>query len=1188
MNPKQIHGLRTYLGLTQKELADALGVTNVTLSRWENGQTTPNRLAMEKLKRLRQEGVPNAAGAGAPPMNSIHLQTLTFGAEPLDFGADPTSLRVLVEGERLSYGHMTNPAFATEISEIDPLPHQRIAVYQHMLPQPRLRFLLADDAGAGKTIMAGLYIREGLTRRTLRRVLIVAPAGLVTNWRREMHELFQLKFNIATSTDARRENPFGAPESSLLIVSVDTLRGERMLTHLKHPDVVPYDLVVFDEAHKLSASRDPDGTFRATDRYRLAEAIAGVPDVPSEWRLPWSAHHLLLLTATPHMGKPFPYYCLWRLLEPEIFSTETAFELFPADARSRYFVRRVKEEMVDLLGNAIFPKRICDTQSYDLTQGHVSEQDLYDRTTEYITHYYNQARMLNRTAARFAMTVFQRRLASSTWALLCSFQNRLGKLDNLIADIECGRISEDQLVAQQRRLNDKTKDILATTSADEEEVEDGREEHEVAEDESLGGVVATSLAELEVERQKVRELVQLSEAVYGRGKESKFDKMQELLRAPPFVGEKVIIYTEHRDTLDFLVRKLEALGYAGQVAFIHGGLNAQQRDAQVEHFRKPTKDGGARFFVGTDAAAEGINLQFCWILANYDIPWNPARLEQRMGRVHRYGQKKDRVSIINLIAGKTREGKVVEALLRKMEEIRKKMGSDKVFDVIGRIFEGISLTDYVSRAVLSDSEADREALDLAGHLTEEQVRAVQVREEKIYGAGGDVRRQLPELQEALAVEELRRLLPGYVRRYLERATPIIGVDIVGDPDGEFFLRPRTRGALDSIIPALESYPESARHRLTVYKPNDKRDAVFLHPGEPVFERMSALAIERCRPAGRRGALFVDVGAKEPYLFHVGRITVLRGSDGNFPALHTNELLEQRLVGVKQFTNNQFEEAAVEHLLLLRPATKMVPAAVGLLAQANIFREAAREHLTHIVAKRLVEQRVLAFLGRLPETEEHLRRAFDYQESELAAARRRWTERRKEGDGLAVAEVERIKERQRKLGSRRDVSLSQIRREAELIRPGDVELIATAMIMPSTEPDDITARDVEVERIAVEVAMAHEAALGAVVRDVSTPPKARQAGLTDNPGFDLLSHRPNGEIRDIEVKGRVGTGELEITDNEWARAINLRERYWLYAVLDCGGPTPRLLRVQDPFKSLFAKAKGSMLISPGEVIRAAEH
>ena len=1196
MYPEPIRNLRKSMGLTQQQFADLLGVSFVTLNRWENGQSRPSAMGLAKLRQLAGQLGRHATGpgkaSGNTPSGDAHEAT-----PRLDFLGDANALRVLVEGERLSYGHLFNPAFATEISEIDPLPHQRIAVYQRMLPQHRLRFLLADDAGAGKTIMTGLYVRESLSRRTIRRVMVVAPAGLVGNWYRELHKLFQLQFKIVTGGETKDGNPFVGAGSDLVVVSIDSLRAQRLFNALRDPQVVPYDLVVFDEAHKLSANRDLDGTFRATDRYRLAEAIAGVRELPEDWRMPWAAHHLLLLTATPHMGKEYPYYCLWRLLEPELFSTETAFAKFPRESRDRYFIRRVKEEMVDLRGKALYPERLCDTVSYDLSQGEVSEQALYDRTTTYIRHYYNQARLLNRQAARFAMTVFQRRMASSTWALLCSFRNRLAKLDALIDDIQSGRVPEEELRSQQERLNRKVRegrlvDVLAAKTADEETATAGAEEHEESEAEALGAFIATSHAELIDERGQVQELIALAEAVHASGQESKFERMAELLRSPQFRDQKVIIYTEHRDTLDFLTRRLEGMGYADQVAYIHGGLGFEERDAQVERFRRPhdVEGKGARFFIGTDAAAEGINLQFCWILFNYDVPWNPARLEQRMGRIHRYGQKRDRVAIVNLVAGKTREGRVIKTLLDKLEEIRKQLGSDKVFDVVGRIFEGMAITDYIQRAVESDDEADKKALELAGQLTPEQIKALEAREASLYGKGGDVRIDLPQLREAMAIEEMRRLLPGYVRRYLEHAAPVIGIDLVGDLEGAFFIRPRKRGVLDSILPVLETYPESVRSRFTVYRPDDGRDAIFLHPGEPVFERLSAMAIESARNQALRGAIFTDVSATAPYLFHVARVSVERGIDPGLPAFHSLEAIEQRLVGLKQYADGRLIETPVEHLLLLKPAAKPSPGSVAFLAQSDMWRLAAQEHIQRDVVGKLAELQRMSATSRLAETEEYLQRAFDYQESELAAARKRFTEKARDGNRAAHAELDRIKAQQRSLAQRRDQALLQARREVDLIQPGRVEILASALVQPSTDPEDIKARDAEVERIAMDIAIAFEAVRGADVRDVSTPPKAKLAGLNDYPGFDLYSRRSNGdalEERGIEVKGRVGVGEIELTENEWARACNLRDKYWLYAVFDCGGNQPRLFRVQDPFAKLIAKARSSVAIAYRDIANASE-
>ena len=380
----QVKILRARLGLTQTNLAETLGVSFATVNRWENGKTKPSQVCWSRLLELDQESTQNnKAAEPEPPPYTAHPPIL-------DFTAHPEVVRTLVEGERLSFGHMANPAFATEIASIDPLPHQRIAVYDHMLQQTRLRFLLADDAGAGKTIMTGLYIREMLSRRLLKRVLIVPPAGLVGNWQNELRTLFSLNFDIVSGSDARHKNPFADPGSDQLIVSVDTLAGSRVFSRLQEEDVEPYDLVVFDEAHKLSCDLGSDFRERKTGRYKLAEAIAGVHTVDTKWQLPWHAYHLLLLTATPHMGKDYPYYAIWRLLEPEILTTIEAFEHFANEQHDRYFIRRTKEEMVRLDGKPLYPIRLADTLGYDLTQGEVSEQQLYDETTEYLRYVYTK------------------------------------------------------------------------------------------------------------------------------------------------------------------------------------------------------------------------------------------------------------------------------------------------------------------------------------------------------------------------------------------------------------------------------------------------------------------------------------------------------------------------------------------------------------------------------------------------------------------------------------------------------------------------------------------------------------------------------------------------------------------------------------------------------------------------------
>ena len=420
-----------------------------------------------------------------------------------------------------------------------------------------------------------------------------------------------------------------------------------------------------------------------------------------------------------------------------------AFQEFPRESRRRHFIRLTKEEMVHFDGSRLYPQRNCDTLSYDLSQGPKSEQELYDETTDYIRYYYNRARVLNRSAARLAMSVFQRRLASSTYALVRSFERRKEKLEGLIDAIREGRLTEEKLGRLQRCLDDLD-DVFEMRTADEDAASEGDgEQHEEFEAKALTGTVAANLSELQAECLKVDSLLDMARARLETGEESKFEKLREVLRDPNYIDEKLIVFTEHRDTAEFLVRRLEGLGFTGRVALIHGGLPYQERERQIEFFRRPLNEGGAGYLVATDAAGEGINLQFCWLMVNYDIPWNPARLEQRMGRIHRYGQAHDPVVIVNLVAGSTREGRVLKTLLDKLEAIRRQLQSDKVFDVVGRLFEGLSMRDYLEQAVTGDADIVAERLE--GHLTQEQVRALERRERVLFGDGGDVRRQLTHL-----------------------------------------------------------------------------------------------------------------------------------------------------------------------------------------------------------------------------------------------------------------------------------------------------------------------------------------------------------------------------------------------------------------------------------------------------------
>ncbi len=875
------------LDLTQEQLAARLLVTPLTVHRWEAGHSKPRRLALDRLRQLEEEvstAQAAAASADAPWSGDSPLPGPDGpgAAPPLDFNGDPDAVSAVAEALRLEYGHQFNPAFASEISRIDPLPHQRIAVYEHMLPQDPLRFLLADDAGAGKTIMTGLVVRDMLSRGRIRRVLISPPAGLVGNWERELRSLFRLPFRIvsgpdvtaATRTGAGRQpgSPFQGRAGDLAIVSIDTLAGEGVFAALRDPEVEPYDLIVFDEAHKLAASTDNRRT-RKTWRYRLAEALAGCPSPHARYSgLGWSARHLLLLTATPHMGKDSPYHHLWRLLDPHVFATGEAFRRFPQRERGRHFLRRTKEETRDLEGRPLYRKRSCDTFSYELAPGPDGEQALYDATTDYLRHVYGQAP--GGGAVRLAMGVFQRRLASSSWALLRSFERRAAKLAETAEGLRSGVLAPSDVNRSRRYLDRRyPTDYFDAHGADEDVADDASgstalggpaEGHEDFEAAVLGAVVSADIEDLEREIEVVNELAARAKAVVDSGRESKFEKLREVLEDPAHASEKWLIFTEHRDTMDYLVRRLEGLGHAGRVACVHGGMAWPERERQVEHFRDPA---GARYLVATDAAGEGMNLQFCAFMANYDIPWNPARLEQRMGRIHRYGQKRD-VRIVNLVAGSTREGRVLQVLLEKLEAVRRELASEKVFDVIGRLFEDASLKDYMMEAIAdADADAEQQVIERVGAaLDGGRVRAVAEADARTYGPPGDVAGRLDGLRDDMEREHYLRRLPAYVRCFVEKSAALLGLDVQGDLDGWFSLAPKRPGALDPLLPALDGYPVEARARLSVRRAkSDAEDGIWLHPGEPVFDALREHVLRTFAPDALRGGIFIDPHAKEPYL-----------------------------------------------------------------------------------------------------------------------------------------------------------------------------------------------------------------------------------------------------------------------------------------------------------------------------------
>ena len=430
-------------------------------------------------------------------------------------------------------------------------------------------------------------------------------------------------------------------------------------------------------------------------------------------------------------------------------------------------------------------------------------------------------------------------------------------------------------------------------------------------------------------------------------------------------------------------------------------------------------------------------MQFAWRLLNWDIPWNPARLEQRMGRIHRYKQMHDPVYIINLVAGKTREGRVMKTLLEKLERIRKELGNDKVFDVIGRLFEGVSIKEYMEKAVASEGASEQACRTLEGTLTKEQVKALEARERRLYGDGGDVKSSLANEREKLDRESWRRLMPGYVRRFVEKSAPILGLGIDGDLDGTFAFTMQKPGALDFVWNLLETYSPARRQRLTVHKPKDPSEVIFVHPGEPVFDRLRTQVCERFAEVAQRGGVFVDPLSTSSYLFHLAAVSVSRKADADLPSLARTEVLEHRLVGLRQYENGSVESCPVEHLLLLKGGSSIPAASAPFASRSGDLVAFAAEFAQEKVAVPLAENRRRERLESLTGRLEFVERGYDYQDSELAQARSKLREKAQAGDPRTKGEFTKIKDRQKALAARRDNALAVQRLEPELIEANEI-------------------------------------------------------------------------------------------------------------------------------------------------------
>jgi len=682
-------------------------------------------------------------------------------ARPLDAAA--ADFKLVAECQRIKLAGLSDPMLAVTTSDIQPLPHQLRAVYGELLPRTPLRFLLADDPGAGKTIMAGLYIKELILREDVKRCLIVVPGGLVDQWQDELYLKFGLAFEILTPQFG--QTAFGASafdQHPLLIARMDQLaRNEGLLTELGKSE---WDLIVVDEAHRMGAHYF-GGKLEKTKRFLLGELLGEV------------ARHLLLMTATPHSGKEDDFQLFLTLLDRDRFEGKYEAKVHSADT-SGVMRRMVKEDLLTFDGKPLFPERIAETVPYELTE---LEQDLYERVTTYVREGMNRASKLDgkrRNTVGFALTVLQRRLASSPEAIYRSLERRAARLERRKQEVLSGGAVAEP----------KAADVIGDLDEFDEDEFSAEEMEEVEEELVDAATAARTVEELDAELLDLADLIKAAARVRASDTDRKWSELRTILEdntlaASGAVDErrKLIVFTEHRDTLEYLVRRIGSLlGRPEAVKAIHGGVRRADRRQITAEF---THNPDVQVLLATDAAGEGLNLQVAHLMVNYDLPWNPNRIEQRFGRIHRIGQR-EVCRLWNLVAENTREGDVFTRLLAKIEEQRKAYGG-KVFDVLGTAFSGTPLRTLLIDAIrygeLPETKANMEKVIDAGvsrgieELLAERALAT------------DTMRQadIAQLRALMDEARARRLQPHYIEGAFRTAFTRLGGKIRRREQGRF-------------------------------------------------------------------------------------------------------------------------------------------------------------------------------------------------------------------------------------------------------------------------------------------------------------------------------------------------------------------------------------------------------------------
>lgn len=1092
--------------------------------------------------------------------DEARLELATAG-RPWGFDADGEQFRLATEALRIRLAHLFDPMMAVHTSNVEPLPHQVSAVYESMLPRQPLRYVLADDPGAGKTIMAGLLIRELMMRADVRRIMVVSPGSLSGQWQDELREKFGLNFEIFSRErqEASASGNYFLDEDRL-IVRLDQLarnadyREKLALTH--------WDLIIVDEAHKLSASYF-SGEVKKTQRFELGEQLGGL------------CRHFLLMTATPHNGKEEDFQLFLSLLDGDRFYGKFREGAHKVDV-SDLMRRMVKEKLLKFDGTPLFPERRAYTASYELSH---QEAALYEAVTTYVREEMNRADRLDgraRNSVGFALTQLQRRLASSPASIYESLKRRRTRLE--------ARLEEEKLLTRGRKVREEDaiyaiKRIDVPDDLDEAEDELAPEDYEAYADQVVSqSSSARTLAELEAEIITLRDLEARARDVVLSDHDSKWKQLSRILQDSPEMRDahgrrrKLIIFTEHRDTLNYLRAKIcGLLGSESAVVTIHGGTNRDERRKVQELFRQ---DKDVLVLVATDAAGEGVNLQNASLMVNYDLPWNPNRIEQRFGRIHRIGQR-EVCHLWNLIAKGTREGDVFQRLFEKLEVERAALGG-QVFDILGEAFENVSLKDLLVEAIrYSDLPETRARLNqvIDGALDTAHLKAIIDRNALV-----DTTMTLDHLfaiKEEMDKAEARKLQPYFLRSFFLEAFARIKGDArrregqrYEIPHVPAILRERDRQIAETRTPVLTKYERICFDKADV-RVDGRPMADLVHPAHPLMAALLDVTLGDNRVALKQGTVLLDAAdpGDVPSLLLLVDHSVREGSGS------TARTISQRLQFVRTTADGAMSFAgwaphldlaplSADDLARVQPLLEESWLASGIENHALQHAAAtlAPQHFEEVRARRAaqIEKTHRAVRERLTKEINYLtHRAAELDLDVKAGKQPRVTpdQLRRRAEELAA----RLQTRERELDeSRHIVSATPVIVGGALVVPAGLLAKLRGETLPGLSAD--AAARAEIERRAMEAVMAHERALGHAVIDVSA----------QKCGWDITAQPPAvddvlPEARHIEVKGRVmGAGEIIVTRNEICTALNQGDKFHLAIVLVDGDRIDGPHYVGQPF------------------------